>query len=87
MNSDIINGLFEFGAIFSVMGHIVQLKKDKVVKGIYIPSIVFFNLWGFWNVYYYPSLGQTYSFLAGIVLVITNCFYLYYLMKYKKGSE
>ena len=82
--NDIVNAIFEFGAILGIYGHIRQIKKDKKVNGIYIPTIMFFTLWGFWNIYYYPSLGQWFSFIAGSVLALMNCAYVYLLVKYSR---
>ncbi len=84
--NDYINAIFEFGAILGIYGHIFQIKKDKVVKGTYIPTVVFFTSWGFWNIYYYPSLQQWFSALAGSILAILNCYYVYLLLKYKENN-
>lgn len=72
MNGDIVNGLFElFGAYFT-WKNALALYHDKDIKGVYWPAWVFFAAWGIWNLWYYPSLGQWYSFAAGIVLVAGN---------------
>lgn len=39
---------------------------------MYWPMTAFFTAWGFWNLHYYPSLEQWFSFYAGIVLVLGN---------------
>lgn len=87
--SDIINGFYEFmGAPFILMS-IIQLFKDKKVRGISWIHVAFFSSWGYWNLYYYPHLGQWVSFCGGICLVLTNTFWLiqmiYYLLKEKGG--
>lgn len=70
--NDIGNGLFEaFGAVLS-WRNAYQLKRDKKIAGVYWPVYVFYTAWGFWNMYYYPSLGQWFSFFAGLVLVLGN---------------
>lgn len=86
---DIVNGIFELlGAPFTLLS-ILRLHKDKSVKGVSWIPIAFFSSWGFWNLFYYPCLGQWYSFFGGLTLVLTNTFWLcqmvYYLRKEKKS--
>lgn len=70
--NDIINGLFELVAGILFIINIVKLVKDKEVKGVsWIPTL-FFTLWGAWNLHYYPSLNQWFSFAGGIFIFITN---------------
>lgn len=72
MINDAINGGFELvGAVF-VWANVVRLRRDRVVRGVYWPTMGFFAAWGFWNLWYYPSLDQWFSFAAGIVLVAGN---------------
>jgi len=84
---DLVNGVYEFmGAPFILMS-ILQLHKDKKVKGVSWIHVAFFSSWGYWNLYYYPHLNQWCSFLGGLFLVLTNTFWLgqivYYLRKDK----
>lgn len=72
MNVDLVNGLFEAGGAFCTWRNAWQLRKDGEVKGVYWPLTAFFALWGLWNLFYYPSLGQWFSFVAGIALVLGN---------------
>lgn len=68
LSPDIVNGIFEFiGALFS-FANCWQLFKDKKVKGVHWGSTIFFTSWGLWNLFYYPSLHQPYSFVGGIFL-------------------
>lgn len=85
---DVINGLFEaFGTLF-VAKSVYQLYKDKEVKGISKLTMTFFTSWGYWNLYYYPSLDQWFSFVAGACLAFTNTIWvgqmLYYSYWWKK---
>jgi hypothetical protein len=69
---DLVNGLFEFvGSIFTWM-NVRRVVQDGGYAGVYVPAIVFFMSWGAWNLYYYPSLGQWWSFHGGLSLVIAN---------------
>lgn len=72
MTIDHINGAFEaFGALFT-WRNALQLFRDREIKGVYWPITLFFALWGVWNLYYYPHLGQWLSFYAGCALVGGN---------------
>ena len=68
---DVINGTFEIlGGILCWL-NVLKLYKEKYIAGIYWPVQGFFTVWGFWNLYFYPSLRQWYSFAGGIFLVIS----------------
>jgi len=73
VKGDIINALFEgFGALFT-WRNAFQLRRDREIKGVYWPITVFFATSGLWKLlYYYPSLGQWFSFSAGCFLVLGN---------------
>ena len=81
---DLINATFEFGGSLAITASILRLLKDKEVKGISWHMIAFFTSWGAWNVFYYPHLGQTLSFLAGILVLTTNVVYLSLLIHYSR---
>ena len=84
MNPDIINGLFELvGSYFTWMNAWI-LFKQKETKGVYWPTWLFFSVWGIWNLYYYPALGQSFSFYAGIVLVMGNIVWVGLAVYYKR---
>lgn len=80
---DLINGTFELGASLAILNHIRVVLKQKCVKGVSIASGVFFTIWGFWNVYYYPHLDQTASFVAGVLVVVANCVWVGLLLYYR----
>ncbi len=79
---DLINGTFEIGGAFVNLINIRQIFKDKEVKGVHWAPFVFFTTWGIWNLLYYPSLAQWFSFFGGVILVIVNIIYIIGLMKY-----
>jgi len=68
--NDLINGSFELLGGFAICQSIFRVIKDKSVKGVSVPHVAFFSLWGFWNLYYYPTLGQMLSFWRGIMAKI-----------------
>ena len=56
--ADTTNGIYEsMGGLF-MLANCVKVYKDKEVKGISLLSMLFFTSWGYWNLYYYPSLSQ-----------------------------
>ena len=82
MSIDLINGIFEtLGALF-IMLSVYKLAKEKLVRGVSYWHISFFMVWGFWNLFYYPALGQWYSVVGGAVLVAANVVYVGQLIYY-----
>ena len=76
MTPDLINGLFEFTAGIMNWINVRRLYRDKEVKG-YSPWVFgFFTSWGVWNLYYYPYLGQWWSFAGGISIMGSNMSWL-----------
>jgi hypothetical protein len=76
VSGDAINGAIELvGALFTWRS-LLQLWRDREVKGVYWPATAFWAVWGIWNLYYYPSLGQWLSFCAGAFLVLGNVCWL-----------
>lgn len=69
---DLINALFEFIGALLTWRNFVQLRRDRQVRGVYWPATAFWAAWGLWNLAYYPSLGQWWSFAAGVLLVAGN---------------
>jgi hypothetical protein len=82
--NDLVNGLFECCSGFFCWINIFKLIKDKELKGVSWIPLSFFTLWGFWNLFYYPSLNQTLSFIGGISIVIANVVWLSLVFYYKK---
>ena len=91
MNADAINGAYELIGGCFLLHSCFRLLKDKEVKGVSIPSIAFFTSWGFWNLYYYPTLNQWMSFCGGILIVTANtwwlCMAMYYIRKKKLAKN
>ena len=79
---DLVNGGFELlGAPFILMS-IIKLHRDKRVRGISWIHILFFSVWGCWNLYYYPHLSQWASFIGGLFLVGMNTIWLIQIVFY-----
>jgi len=82
-HSDLINGIFELLAILFICNNIRTLYKDKLVKGVSVISIIFFTAWGYWNMFFYPANGLTFSFWAGCGVAITNTTWVLQMAYYK----
>ncbi len=83
---DLINGSFELiGAPFILLS-IIRLHKDKQVLGINWAHPGFFTAWGLWNLYYYPHLGQWYSFIGGVAIVIVNAVWVAQMLYYSRKT-
>ena len=79
---DLVNAFFEGGMAFAVVPSILVLYKAKMLSGLHWFHIAFPTVWGFWNLYYYPWLGQWASFWAGLSIVTVNIVYLSMLFYY-----
>lgn len=79
---DLINGTFEALAGLMVLNHCRVLMKDRAVAGVSIASVIFFTLWGVWNIWYYPHLGQIWSMVGGIFVVLANIIYVALLIRF-----
>ena len=85
--NDLINGSFEFIAGLATWINIKQIIKDKQLKGYNLKVFIFFTIWGFWNLYYYPSLNQWISFIGGISIMIANTIWIILAIYYKKHNN
>lgn len=85
--ADAINGIFHLLGATALFWNVRRVFKDKAVAGVSILSTVFFALWGFWNLYYYPHLDQWLSFIAGIAIVIGNCCWIGSMLYYSRGDR
>lgn len=77
---DQINGTFELCGAFFTWSNFAAYCKARELKGVYWPATAFFTLWGLWNLYYYPAIGQPLSFLGGIALTGGSAAWLTYVL-------
>lgn len=82
MLPDLINGLFETIGGLSVWMHVFAALKAKKIVGVSRYAVAMLTLWGFWNLFYYPWLGQWWSFAGGLVIVSGNLAWLWAMKKY-----
>ncbi len=87
MIQDLVNGLFEGAGGLFILSSIIALWRSKTVSGISWLHIGYFSVWGAWNLYYYPHLGQTLSFWGGIGVFVTNTVYLAMLICYGRRKN
>lgn len=79
---DLVNGLFEgLGSVLTWL-NVAQLIKDRGYAGVKASITVFWFLWGVWNLYYYPHLGQWLSFTGGVSIMIGNLAWVLLAWKY-----
>ena len=72
MNPDMINAAFEAGGALGVFHSCYRLYQDKQVRGVSPWAVALFAAWGLWNLFYYPHLGQWWSFAAGVMVMVGN---------------
>ena len=87
MGPDLFNGVFEFCGAGFILLSVARLYREKVVRGVSWVHVAFFSAWGFWNLFYYPHLGQWISFAGGIGIVGTNTFWLCQLLYYSRKEQ
>lgn len=81
---DVGNGLFEALGGIAIWQNVRRLSRDKCVRGTDWKVTAFFTLWGLWNLFYYPALGQWYSFFGGIPIAAGNLVWVALALKYRK---
>jgi hypothetical protein len=82
-SNDLVNAAFECGGALLIWLNVQRLYRDKMLRGVFWPVNLFYTLWGCWNVYYYPALGQTLSFWAGLGVVIGNAAWCVLAWRYR----
>jgi hypothetical protein len=85
--ADFINGMLELGGAAFMTMDVRQILRDREVRGVYWPARGFFAVWGLWNLYYYPSLGQWWSTVAGASLVTVNIVWLVLVWRFLRDSK
>lgn len=83
--ADTTNGLFELVGALLNWRNVARIRRDRRVRGVDWRTWAFFTAWGWWNVYYYPSLGQWASMLGGLVMVSANTVWVWYAIKYRRN--
>jgi hypothetical protein len=85
--TDAVNGCFELlGGVLLWMS-VQRLWREREVKGVYWPATAFFGMWGWWNLLYYPSLGQWCSFVGGLVVVTANTTWVVLFLWFRRAAD
>jgi hypothetical protein len=87
LTPDLMNALFEGFASFFILNHARALWKTRQAYGISLLSTAFFATWGAWNIWYYPNLGQMFSFWAGLAVFFANLFWIYSIWWIRRKSK
>jgi hypothetical protein len=82
MTADQCNAAFEFIGALLILNH-ARCGFTYGLSGVSMFSTVIFTLWGVWNLFYYPSLGQYYSFVAGICVIFANVIWINVIIRYR----
>lgn len=82
LSPDLVNAAFEGAASFFILLNVRRILRDKLVRGTDWRVMAFFATWGYWNLFYYPSLGQWLSFTAGLGTVVADTVYLALMIYY-----
>lgn len=82
-----VNGALEFCGALMLVKNVLRLAKDKEVKGVTWWATAYFMGWGFWNLFYYPSLDQWYSFIGGCCIVTINVIWLAMMLYYRNKQK
>lgn len=81
---DKINGLFEAVGAVLLLLNCYRIHADKELKGISIVPFLFYLAWGFWNLFFYPSVEAYWSFAGGIAVVGVNAVYCGMIFYYQR---
>lgn len=81
---DVINCCFEAGGALLLWANVRRLLRDRTVRGVSLLPVLWWNIWGFWNVAYYHGLGQTLSMIAGSAVVLANTVWLFLAWRFRK---
>lgn len=76
MSPDLFNGLFELGGALFLGLNLKALWKHREIKGVHWAPTLFFQGWGLFNLWFYPSQGLWWSFAGGCAIAAMNCAWL-----------
>lgn len=82
--ADIINGLFESLGLFFILPSILALHREKVVRGVSIAHVMFFWLWGGFNLYFYAAVDCPLSWWGGLGIFLVNTVWSAQIFYYRR---
>jgi hypothetical protein len=81
---DAVNGAFELaGGAFAAL-NVYCVWRDRSVAGVSVAAGAFFAAWGYWNIFYYPHLGQWWSFAGGLTVTLANTAWVVLALKFRE---
>lgn len=84
---DTLNALFEVSAGFFILFSILRLHREKSAAGVSVVTIVFFSVWGYWNLLYYPSVGHWWSFTGAAGVALANTVYALMILRQRRRDR
>ena len=84
---DVVNACLNIGGAIAISTSIYRVLRDKMVRGVHWGMLIFFISWSCWNLLLYTHVGLWYSFLAGILMVLTEAAYLILLIFYSRPQK
>ncbi len=84
---DLTNAIFEGGGGIFALINVIQLLKDKSVKGVNIGSAIFFTVWSIWAIIFYYKTNNFYSMGASVLIAIMEVLWVGLWFKYRKRKE
>jgi hypothetical protein len=84
---DIINGSLELVAASLQTMNVRKLLRDRAVAGVHWHMTGFYVGWGLWNCYFYPSLGQWFSFAGGVTMTCANIVWVTLAMRFSRAPK
>lgn len=81
----LVNGVIEFLGANALLLNVLKLYQQKQTRGVHWAGTAFFMGWGYWNIFYYPSVGDWWSFAGGLFVVTINTFWLGQMLYYRKN--
>lgn len=80
---DLINSLFQAGAIFFLCLNIRQIVIHSELKGVSIFMIVYFTVWGYWGIFMFYTLHQFWSMVTNIGIATAYTIWLTLALRLK----
>ncbi len=84
LSPDLVNAAYEALGGTVIAANTAYAWRVGEIKGVSKPLVWFFWTWGIWNLFYYPHLGQLYSFGCAAFLSVANTWWLYTVYRLRK---
>lgn len=81
---DTFNGSLECVCAVMLALDVRALMRAKMAKGVSILARMFFWGWSIWNLWWYPHLGQWFSFVGAVAVMLPQSAWIYLLWRYRR---